>query len=40
MRRKMVIALLALGTLVGYGSGLAHVAHARHACCPHHGEGR
>ncbi|MGD0525009.1 MAG: hypothetical protein ABSE49_07690 [Polyangiaceae bacterium] len=34
MRRKITIALLALGTVVGYGSTLAHaVHHHRHADC-------
>jgi hypothetical protein len=40
MRRKMIIGLLALGTLAGYGSGLAHIAHAHRTCCAHHGEPR
>jgi hypothetical protein len=31
MRRKIVIGLLALGTFVGYGSGIAHAVHAHHA---------
>jgi hypothetical protein len=37
MRRRIVIALLALGTVAGYGSGIAHMAygHGRHGgeCC-------
>jgi hypothetical protein len=33
MRRKMTIAFLALGTLVGYGSGIAQVFHHHHAEC-------
>jgi hypothetical protein len=33
MRRRIVIALLALGTVVGYGSGVAHAIHHRHASC-------
>lgn len=28
MRRRIVIALLALGTVAGYGSGIAHAVHA------------
>jgi hypothetical protein len=32
MRRRIVIALLAAGTLLGYGSAIAHAVHARHAC--------
>jgi hypothetical protein len=43
MRRRIVIALLALGTVAGYGSAIAHAAHHRHASCGscdgwHHGE--
>lgn len=30
MKRKIVIALLALGTLVGFGSGFARMHHGRH----------
>jgi hypothetical protein len=30
MRRRIVITLLALGTVVGYGSGIAHAVHAHH----------
>jgi hypothetical protein len=33
MRRKLTIALLALGTFVGYASGIAHVVHHRCAEC-------
>jgi hypothetical protein len=33
MRRTITVVLLALGTFLGYGSGLAHLAHARHAHC-------
>jgi len=33
MRRRIVIVLLALGTVVGYGSGIAHAVHAHHARC-------
>ncbi len=33
MRRKIVIALLALGTVVGYGSGIAHAVRHHHAQC-------
>ena len=29
MKRKILIALLALGTLGGFGSGIVHLAHAR-----------
>ncbi len=32
-RRNIAIALLALGTVLGYGSGIAHVAHM---ACHHH----
>jgi hypothetical protein len=46
MRRRIVIALLALGTVAGYGSAIAHAAHHHHASCGsrdadgwHHGEG-
>jgi hypothetical protein len=46
MRRRIVIGLLALGTVVGYGSGIAHAvhmhrAHANGEQCSgwhHHGE--
>ncbi|HLK37228.1 MAG TPA: hypothetical protein VKU41_10790 [Polyangiaceae bacterium] len=39
MRRRMVIALLAVGTVVGYASGFAHMAHHHgRTCCPHHAE--
>jgi hypothetical protein len=31
MRRRIVIALLALGTVVGYGSGIAHAVRWHHA---------
>ena len=31
MRRKITIALLALGTFVGYGSAIAHAVHHHHA---------
>jgi len=31
MRRKIVIALLALGTFVGYGSSIAHAVHQHHS---------
>jgi hypothetical protein len=33
MRRKIVIALLATGTILGYGSGIAHAVHAHRAHC-------
>lgn len=33
MRRRIEIVLLLVGTLLGYGSGIAHVAHAHHAHC-------
>jgi hypothetical protein len=33
MRRRIVIALLALGTVVGYGSGIAQLAHGHHGHC-------
>ena len=32
MRRTIAITLLALGTFLGYGAGLAHIAHRHHAC--------
>lgn len=32
MRRRIVIALLTLGTVVGYGSGIARVLHAHGHC--------
>lgn len=35
MRRKIVIALLAAGTVLGYGSGIAHAVHWHWM---HHGE--
>ena len=37
MKRNIVIALLALGTAVGFGSGFAHLRHANHdhRDCPH-----
>jgi hypothetical protein len=39
MRRNIAIALLALGTVLGYGSGIAHVAcHHHHACSGWHGQ--
>lgn len=30
MRRKIAIVLLSVGTVAGYASGFAHLAHARH----------
>jgi hypothetical protein len=33
MRRKFVIVLLALGTVVGYGSGIARAVHAHGSQC-------
>jgi hypothetical protein len=33
MRRKIVIALLAFGTIAGYGSGIAHAVHHHHSHC-------
>jgi hypothetical protein len=33
MRRRIAIVLLALGTVVGYGTGIAHAVHAHHAHC-------
>jgi hypothetical protein len=33
MRRNIAIALLALGTVLGYGSGIAHLACHRHDAC-------
>jgi hypothetical protein len=32
MRRKITIALLALGTFFGFGSGIAQAIHHHHAC--------
>jgi hypothetical protein len=42
MRRRITIAVLALGAIVGYGSGIAHILHAHHAGCSdyHHGRAR
>jgi len=31
MRRRILIVLLSIGTVAGFGSGIAHVVHARHA---------
>lgn len=36
MRRYLVIALLALGTVLGFGSGVAHFHHWRHHGGPAH----
>jgi|HubBroStandDraft_5_1064220.scaffolds.fasta_scaffold1549007_2 hypothetical protein len=33
MRRKIVIVLLALGTVAGYGTGIAHAMHAHGTQC-------
>lgn len=33
MRRKIAIVLLAFGTVVGYGSGIAHAIHHYAHCC-------
>jgi hypothetical protein len=33
MKRRIVIALLALGVVGGYGSGIAHAVHHHHAVC-------
>ena len=33
MKRKVVIALLSLGVVVGYGSGIAQAIHHHHAAC-------
>jgi hypothetical protein len=33
MKRKIVIALLALGVVGGYGSSVAHALHHQHAAC-------
>jgi hypothetical protein len=36
MRRRILIALLAIGTIGGFGSGIASlVHHARHHSCDH-----
>lgn len=37
MRRRIVIALLALGVVGGYGSGIAHVVHHHHMQGPCNG---
>ena len=38
MRRPILIALLSLGMIAGYGSGIAHIVH-HHACAGwHHAE--
>jgi hypothetical protein len=40
MRRSIVITLLALGTMAGYGSGVAHLVHRHHAhCAASHADG-
>ncbi len=39
MRRRITIVLLALGTILGYGSGFAHIARAHHAHCSSQGSG-
>jgi hypothetical protein len=36
MRRKIVIVLLALGTVVGYGSGIARAVHVHSQCAGWH----
>jgi hypothetical protein len=33
MRRRIAIALLALGTVLGYGSGIARLVHGYHGHC-------
>ena len=39
MKRRILIALLALGVVAGYGSSFAQALHCRHAACSgwHHG---
>ncbi len=37
MRRKLLIALLAFGTVAGFGSGLAHLSWRLHHKKWHHG---
>ena len=32
MKRKVVIGLLALGTVLGYGAGFASLRHGKHGC--------
>jgi hypothetical protein len=32
LRPRIAVVLLALGTIVGYGSGIAHVMHAHRHC--------
>jgi hypothetical protein len=38
MKRRIVIALLSLGVVVGYGSGIAHAIHHHAACAGWHHE--
>jgi hypothetical protein len=43
MRRRIAIALLALGAVLGYGSGIARLVHGHHHCADacrgdHHAE--
>jgi hypothetical protein len=33
MRRRVAIAVFALGTVLGYGSGIWHLAHAHRVHC-------
>jgi hypothetical protein len=33
MKRKIIMALLALGVVAGYGSGIAHAVHHHHEAC-------
>lgn len=35
MRRRILIAVLAAGTFLGYGSAIAHAVHHHHACQGH-----
>jgi hypothetical protein len=36
MRRRIAIVALAFGTVLGFGSGIAHVALAHHTHCAAH----
>jgi hypothetical protein len=37
MRRMLLIAVLAFGTVAGFASGFAHLHHGRHGGHGHHG---
>src|SRR5687768_5468622 len=40
IRKKIVMGLLVLGVIGGFGSGIARLAHGRHSSCDRGGEGR